>query len=191
MINIALNCNPVRNEVSQKFCTLFTSPHLIYRNRRKMVKFMYRLYSHLLHFSQIVTIAPRKIIILSTTTMKIGLQGVHILHFLSIPLAKSIGLDNCKECVARMTCLYKNNGAVSCVGRNVWYIWSLYLPVGLLIPPALWWTAMCTRYFDTKLHGILPWADINRNCNTFLLYQCGPAPITGMRWIFIDREAGR
>ncbi len=27
---------------------------------------------------------------------------------------------------------------------------------------------MFTRYFGTKLHGILPWADINRNCNTFL-----------------------
>ncbi len=24
-----------------------------------------------------------------------------------------------EECVARMTCLYKNNGAVSCVGENV------------------------------------------------------------------------
>ncbi len=53
-----------------------------------------------------------------------------------------------KECVARMTCLYKNDGAVSCVGGNVCI-------------------ARCTRYFGTKLHGILPRADINRNCNTF------------------------
>ena len=38
-----------------------------------------------------------------------------------------------KECVARMTCLYKNNGAVSCVGGNVLFIWTLYLPIGLLL----------------------------------------------------------
>ncbi len=37
------------------------------------------------------------------------------------------------------------------------------------IPPAPWCTAMCTQYFDTKLHRILPWADIIGNCNTFLL----------------------
>ena len=29
-----------------------------------------------------------------------------------------------------MTCLYKNNGAVSCVGGNIWFIWSLYRPIG-------------------------------------------------------------
>ncbi len=62
-----------------------------------------------------------------------------------------------KECVARMTCLYKNNGAVSCVGGNV---------LGLLpahsFPPAPWSTARCTQHCDTMgLHGI------NRNCNTF------------------------
>ncbi len=72
----------------------------------------------------------------------------------------------CKECVARMTCLYKNNGAVSCVGGNIWFIWSLCLPIGSLLKVRC--TARCTQYFDTKLHGILPWADINRNCNTFL-----------------------
>ncbi len=37
-------------------------------------------------------------------------------------------MNNCKECVARMTCLYKNNGAVSCVGAEFLFIWSLYLP---------------------------------------------------------------
>ncbi len=36
------------------------------------------------------------------------------------------------------------------------------------ISPAPWCTARCTRYFDIKLNGILPWADINRNCSTFL-----------------------
>ncbi len=39
------------------------------------------------------------------------------------------------------------------------------------IPSAPWCTARCTRYFDTKLHGILPWADINRHCNTFFLLR--------------------
>ncbi len=32
----------------------------------------------------------------------------------------------CQECVAWMTCLYKNNGAVSCVGADFLFIWSLY-----------------------------------------------------------------
>ena len=35
-----------------------------------------------------------------------------------------------KRCVARMTCLYKNNGAVSChsVEADFLFIWSLYPP---------------------------------------------------------------
>ncbi len=72
-----------------------------------------------------------------------------------------------------MTCLYKNNGAVSCVGGNVLFIWSLYLP----IRHAPWCAARYTRYFDTKLHWILPWADINRNCNTFLQVKSGPCQV--------------
>ncbi len=79
-----------------------------------------------------------------------------------------------KEYVARITCLYKNNGAVSCVGGNVLFIWSLYLPIAALlhiinISPAPWCTVRCTQYFDTKLHGILPWAYIIGNCNTFFM----------------------
>ena len=63
-----------------------------------------------------------------------------------------------KECVARMTCLYKNNGAVSCVGGNALFIWSLYLPICLLIEMP------DTLIPNHKLHGILPWprADINK-----------------------------
>ncbi len=34
---------------------------------------------------------------------------------------------------------------------------------------APWCVARCTPYFDTQLHGILPWADINRNCNIFFV----------------------
>ncbi len=30
--------------------------------------------------------------------------------------------------------------------------------------------ARCTRYFDTQLHGILPWSDINRNGNILFLH---------------------
>ncbi len=43
--------------------------------------------------------------------------------------------------------------------------------IHLVIQPSPWCTATCIRYFDTKLHGILPWADINRNCNTFLVKE--------------------
>ncbi len=39
------------------------------------------------------------------------------------------------------------------------------------IPPAPWCIARCTLYFDTELHGILPWADINRNGNIFLIHM--------------------
>ncbi len=81
---------------------------------------------------------------------------------LNLSLGSYKGLQ---EFVARMTCIYKNNGAVSCVGGNFLFFWSLYLPIN--IPPAPLCTTRYTRYFDTKLHGILPWADINRNCNTF------------------------
>ena len=35
------------------------------------------------------------------------------------------------------------------------------------IPAAPWCTTRCTQYFDTELLGILPWADINGNCNIF------------------------
>ncbi len=72
-----------------------------------------------------------------------------------------------KECVARMTCLYKNNGAVSCVGGNI-----------------------CTRYFDTKLHGILPWANINRNYNTFFLLRLSVCNIPKIRFVGPSAEAG-
>ncbi len=66
-----------------------------------------------------------------------------------------------KEYVARITCLYKNNGAVSCVRGNVLFI--------------------CTKYFDTKLHGILPWADINGNCNSFLTLGADRKLLVGLR----------
>ncbi len=39
------------------------------------------------------------------------------------------------------------------------------------ILPAPWCIARCTPYFDTQLHGILPWADINRNYNIFFVSQ--------------------
>ncbi len=55
----------------------------VYRNRRKMVKFMLVVVS-LLHFSRV------------PSPWKYDYRGVHILHFLSIPLAKSIFWDNCK-----------------------------------------------------------------------------------------------
>ncbi len=34
--------------------------------------------------------------------------------------------------------------------------------------PAPWCVARFTLYFDTQLHGILLWADIDRNGNIFL-----------------------
>ncbi len=59
----------------------------------------------------------------------------NVYHFLCIfahGLIQSISSteypDHMKECVARMTCLYKNNGAVSYVGVDFLFIWSLYLP---------------------------------------------------------------
>ena len=62
-----------------------------------------------------------------------------------------------KEYVSLIIGLYKNNGSV------------LHVAIRLLhIPPASWCVARCTLYFDTHLHGILPWADINRNGNIFL-----------------------
>ena len=74
-------------------------------------------------------------------------------------MVKGVGhIAMSKIAIINLIVLYKNNGAVSCVERNVLFIWSLYLPT------------RCTQYFDTKLHGILPWADINRNCNTFFMH---------------------
>ncbi len=43
-----------------------------------------------------------------------------------------------------------------------------------------WCTTRYTQYFDTKLHGILRWADINRNFNTFLHLLCY---VTGFRYL--------
>ncbi len=44
-----------------------------------------------------------------------------------------------------------------------------------------------TRYFDTKLHWMLPWADINRNCNTFL----SPCPINHKENLYIVGYSAR
>ena len=66
-----------------------------------------------------------------------------------------------KEYVASLIELYiKNNGAV----RVLVIISPLSSNFTL---PELRCIARCTPYFDTKLHRILPWADINRNCNIF------------------------
>ncbi len=61
------------------------------------------------------------------------------------------------------TFLYKMQG-------SEWLSCSALLHM-INIPPALWCIARCTQYFDTKLHGILPWADINRNGNIFFLVR--------------------
>ena len=38
------------------------------------------------------------------------------------------------------------------------------------IPDTPWCVEWCYLYFDTQSRWILPWADINRNCNIFLLF---------------------
>ncbi len=57
---------------------------------------------------------------------------------------------------------------------KIWLKWQCWIRWGICPPiaaytrksPAL--RIQCTLYFDSQLHGILPWADISRNWNTFL-----------------------
>ena len=63
-----------------------------------------------------------------------------------------------KECVARMTCLYKNNGAVSCVVADFLFIWS----------PSQQYQERMSACADVTLYRIYWWAVSKTNCNTFL-----------------------
>ena len=61
-----------------------------------------------------------------------------------------------KEYVASLIGLYKNNGAVSCVGIDFHLIRSLYHARTQLV------------HSDTELVTIILWAIVYSNCNTFL-----------------------
>ena len=86
----------------------------------------------------------------------------------------SFSLWHHKECVSLLIGLYKNNGSVLHVAIRWLFIQPLYsartrvILIIINIPPVPWCIARCTLYFDTQLHGILSWADINRNGNIFL-----------------------
>ncbi len=49
------------------------------------------------------------------------------------------------------------------------------------IPPVPWCIASCTAYFDTQLRWIMPWADINRNCNIFFCQVKSTEKLTNIK----------
>ena len=54
-----------------------------------------------------------------------ALGDVRCLLHVARGFLKIFGETVYEECVARMTCLYNNNGAVSSVGADFLFIWSL------------------------------------------------------------------
>ncbi len=73
---------------------------------------------------------------------------------------KDASISLFKEYVASLIGLYKNNGAVSCVGINFHSIGPLYNARTLWLP----WV-----YSDTELDAIISWAIMYSNCNTFFV----------------------
>ena len=90
-----------------------------------------------------------------------------------------------KEYVAVLIELYKNTVSVSCVGSHFLSDWALYTvnPQPLLFSPLLysinrwhtpWHTVRMLWCYDIHLDWIWSWADIDRNCNTFFIWNPPP-----------------
>ena len=102
-----------------------------------------------------------------------SLEEVYITTYyrhMSLAISRNLGPTSTKgdnmayihlqeECFAVLTLLYKQNGAVS------WYLFRTYCPPDT---HAITYS-MVIHCQDTMLDLMWPWADINRNCNIFLL----------------------